>query len=236
MSRDWLGIYARLLRLPKFRRLSDAAQLGLFYVWMLAGDADPEATWASLSELDELLVLCGRPDSPLEELVSGHWLDIDEDDAVSVHDWDQWQVAVTKDVERAYEARNKRKWRKEAAARKQKQDTTRHDITGVQGHVPDMSKDNGYSDSETGPWFSYGQEWEPVRKALSRKGFNTPPTGAQDDEKSQRGHWWKMVRDNAKLVARFVDEASPALNYFDLSAYVFRRWNDESGTRREVAG
>ena len=38
MRQEWLAAQRRIVRLPKFRRLSREAQLALFYVWSLAGD------------------------------------------------------------------------------------------------------------------------------------------------------------------------------------------------------
>lgn len=119
MSRDWIGVYSRIVRLPKFRKLPDAAQLTLVYTWLLAGDTEPEATWPSLETLGDVLVLTGRSADALVELVERRWLDVAEDGSVSVHDWDAHQYAATKAGKARWELHYMRKWRlakKEAAA------------------------------------------------------------------------------------------------------------------------
>src|SRR4051794_17658813 len=104
MSRDWLAVTTRLIRTPKFRRLPASAQLSLVYVWALAGDQTPEATWPTPDDLADLLELHGRPRSDVDELVGARWLDQLDDGRIGAHDWDDHQLAASVAVRRAYEA------------------------------------------------------------------------------------------------------------------------------------
>jgi len=116
MSRDWFAVYARLLRLPKFRRLSDSAQLALFYVWALAGDEAPEATWTNVAALEDLLELHGRQPQAVAELVAAGWLDVDPSGRVNAHDWDEWQHVTTKQAADDWRRLYMREWRKSRKA------------------------------------------------------------------------------------------------------------------------
>ena len=114
--RDWFAVYCRLVRLSKFRRLSDDAQLALFYVWAIAGDETPEATWRTADDLALALQLHGRNPvtigDTIEELRRAGWLDALEDGSVTAHDWDDWQIAATTEARRVWEARYMRDWRR----------------------------------------------------------------------------------------------------------------------------
>jgi hypothetical protein len=114
--RDWFAVQCRLFRLPKFRRLSDAAQLTLIYVWGIAGDETPEALWRTVDHLALALQLHGRDQGTIEELRAGGWLDTLEDGSVVVHDWDEHQVAASREIKNAWEASRLRKWRKARAS------------------------------------------------------------------------------------------------------------------------
>jgi hypothetical protein len=121
--RDWFAVQCRLVRLPKFRRLSDDAQLTLFYVWAIAGDETPEATWRTTEDLLLALQVHGRNPAMLvgaraqgagaiEELRAGGWLDSLEDGRLAIHDWDDHQVYASREIKNAWEAARLRKWRK----------------------------------------------------------------------------------------------------------------------------
>jgi len=112
MSRDWFAVQGRLVRSPKFRRLPEQAQLSLLYVWALAGDETPEATWPSEQGLADVLELAGRPRGDVQVLLEAHWLDRDERGRVLVHDWDDHQLAATAAIKRAFEADRLRTWRR----------------------------------------------------------------------------------------------------------------------------
>jgi len=80
------------------------------------------------------------------------------------------------------------------------------------------------------PWKGWNPLWDPVREAMARRGFYLPPNGETDDEGTQRDHLWQMVRENADLVARIIDEAPATLcagqsRFFDLVGHVFKEWN-----------
>jgi hypothetical protein len=142
--RDWYSVECRLFRESKFRRLSDDAQLALFYIWGLAGDQSPEATW-SVDDLSAALEMHGRnpaviPDT-IAELRGRRWLDTLEDGTLAAHDWDDHQYAASKEILNAWEAARKKRWRKSKAATAQDrtgQDNTGQDIGPV--HVPDKSR------------------------------------------------------------------------------------------------
>jgi hypothetical protein len=118
--RDWYSVTCRLFRLPKFRRLTDDAQLALFYVWGIAGDETPEATWRTADDLVLALQVHGRNPVTLgdtiEELRAGGWLDALEDGTIVVHDWDDAQFSASREIRNAWEATRKRTWRKTKAA------------------------------------------------------------------------------------------------------------------------
>ncbi|MGO9178261.1 MAG: hypothetical protein ACLQBX_00500 [Candidatus Limnocylindrales bacterium] len=114
--RDWFAVYARLVHQPKFRRLSESAQLTLCpYLWALAADQSPEALWPSVEALRDLLDFHGRPASDLDELLAARWLDLEPDGSVSVHDWDEHQWAASKEIKKVWEARRLRDWRRSKA-------------------------------------------------------------------------------------------------------------------------
>jgi hypothetical protein len=112
MTRDWFAVWAKIVHLPKFRHLSDDAQLTLIYVWAIAGEQDPEATWQSLEELGDLVELNGRPRDSLTDLVARHWLDVAADGMVSAHDWDAHQFAASEAARAAWERLYMRDWRR----------------------------------------------------------------------------------------------------------------------------
>ena len=112
MSRDWLAAYCGILGKPKYRRLTIPARAGLFHVWLLAGQQTPEATWPDRDALADALDLDGYPVDVLDELVTRHWLDVDEAGRVVVHDWDDWQLAASRAARAEYERDRKRAWRR----------------------------------------------------------------------------------------------------------------------------
>jgi hypothetical protein len=114
VSRDWAAIYAALLTRPKYRRLSFELRGCLLHVWLLAGSTTPEATWAR-DELREILELDGAPDGALVALIAAGWLD-EDGSTVTVHDWDEWQVAASRSIKNAWEAGRLRRWRRDHPA------------------------------------------------------------------------------------------------------------------------
>jgi hypothetical protein len=97
------------------------------------------------------------------ELVLREWLDVSED-AVWVHDWDDWQLAATHSSRRAYEAARKRDWRRSKSGTPSSPRTpspTGHDrYTTEQGSV-DMSgtrpgRQEGHAGRTNGDAFSEG--------------------------------------------------------------------------------
>ena len=137
--RDWFVVQCRLIRLPKFRRLSDAAQLALVYVWALAADETPEATWESRPALAEALELHGRDPVTLDELTSRGWLDTLENGRVAVHDWDDHQYAASREIKNAWEADRLRTWRAAKSAKPPTPpDSTTQHSTGVRTSYGDV--------------------------------------------------------------------------------------------------
>ena len=112
MSRHCFAVFNRLFRTPKFRRLSESARLTLFYVWALAGDQDPEATWSDTDELAEYLSMYDRPAEDVDTLVEFGFLEVLRGDQIGVYAWDEHQVAADKASGRAFEASRKREWRR----------------------------------------------------------------------------------------------------------------------------
>jgi hypothetical protein len=151
MSRDWIAAYTTTLRKPKYRRLTISARAALLHVWLLAGGQDPEATWRDRAELEEVLELDGWTDpcEVVDELIQHRWLEVDADDRVLVHDWDEHQLAASKAAQVAYERDRKSEWRRRkrvepagplspAPLSPTEQDKTRHRSP----NVPDTSGTN----------------------------------------------------------------------------------------------
>ena len=141
--RDWLAIYTRMLGKPKYRRLSIAARAALFHTWLLAGSQTPEATWSSRAHLEEILELDGYPTDVVAELVARGWLD-ENDRRIVVHDWDDHQLAATRDARLEYERDRKREWRRRRDSLPPDpslSDTTpQHTSPQVSQSVPDTSR------------------------------------------------------------------------------------------------
>ena len=132
-GRVWYAVQCRLVRLPKFRALSDPAQLALIYLWALAGDTETEATWPSRDALADELRLHGRDPETIVELLERRWLDDLGDGRFAIHDWDQWQYAASKAIKSAWEANRVRTWRltHKTPPAPPSQDRTGQDITTV---------------------------------------------------------------------------------------------------------
>lgn len=151
MSRDWHAVYAAVLGKSKYRRLTIPARAALFHVWMLAGGQEPEATWQTRAELADVLDLDGYPLGVLDELIERRWVDVDDRGRLTVHDWDDHQLAATSAARRAYERDRKTDWRRQRD-RPQKAERpsplspaplspTGHHITGQESPiVPDVSR------------------------------------------------------------------------------------------------
>jgi hypothetical protein len=215
--RDWYAVQCRLIRLPKFRRLSDAAQLALFYVWALAADADPEATWPSLETLAEALALHGRDPVPLDELAARGWIDALEDGRVAVHDWDQWQFAASHEIKKAWEANRVRTWR--AAKRDavsptpplQDSHSTTQDITGVR---------TPYVGVRTPPdgALEWGHDWDTFLEVWTKR-YRLPPTDFQTRA------LWPIIDARPSDAADWLRSAPPG-SAFDTIGYVLRCWDE----------
>jgi hypothetical protein len=142
MSREWLAVYSAMVTKPKYRRLTPTGRGALLHVLILSAFQTPEAAWEDPEELREALHLEGFPAGAFDELMANGWLEV-EDGAVVVHDWDQHQLAATKEAQKAWEAKRKRDWRRTKKvsptplSKKTEQDTTPQHIGP--GHVPDMS-------------------------------------------------------------------------------------------------
>jgi hypothetical protein len=155
-TRQWAALYSGMLRHPKYRRLSAPGRAGLLHLLLLAGTVSPEATWR-IDELVEILELDGFSEGGalsvsahdvLDELERLGWLDRDDPETLTIHNWDKWQFACSREVAAAWEASRKREWRlktkaNEATARAQDnkgQDNKRHNTSpGSPGSVRDVS-------------------------------------------------------------------------------------------------
>jgi len=107
----------------------------------------------------------------------------------------------------------------------------------VSGSGPKQSSDVQTNKKNDDPWKGWNEQWDPVREAMERRGFHHPPIGATGEDGTQRDRLWPMVRENANLVARIIDEAPAHLcagesRLFDLVGHVFNEWNTvASGVR-----
>jgi hypothetical protein len=126
----------------KYRRLSPVGRGALLHTLILAGFQNPEAAWPDPEELRDALRLEGFPDGAYDELVALHWIEY-EDGAAVLHDWDQHQLAATREAQREWERARKRKWRRSKKVSpnppSKKQDITPPPQHNSPGHGMDMS-------------------------------------------------------------------------------------------------
>ena len=92
----------------RFRRLTDAAQLTLIYVYAAACLESPEATWPDEDALADALVMLGRKRDTLPPIIAdlkkAGYLERDDDDgAVLLPEWDAEQFAASHLICRALE-------------------------------------------------------------------------------------------------------------------------------------
>jgi hypothetical protein len=111
MRREWFSGHTGMVLRPKYRRLSPAGKGALLHLWNLASYQSPEATWNSRDELLDAFELEGFDAGNVDELIALHWLDIEQDGTLAVHDWDQWQMAASVDIRNAWQAAYMREWR-----------------------------------------------------------------------------------------------------------------------------
>lgn len=227
MRRDWIAVYGSVLTNRKYRRLSVAGKAGLFHVWLLAITTNPEATWGSTDELREYLELDGLPGDVLDELIAGRWLDVEADGTVTVHEWDHHQLAASRAIRDAFEAHRKRKWRRD---RKTEPDLTGtspnqdltlpnkgpDDVRTVSGRTPNPEWKKDFEREE---WTAFLEEWHTR--------FQYPPSGSEDEPKSQRAILWPIVRDYPTQSVEWLRSAPRHLTAFDLVGHIHREWKRE---------
>lgn len=217
MSREWFAVHCALIRKPRFRRLSDAAQLTLLYAWALAGDQTPEATWRDDDELADSLELVARPRESVEELRSAGWIETADTETgphTRLRDWDRYQMAGTVAARNAWQASYMKDWRKTKATRGSKenteQDNIEHDITRL--------TTSGLPVVNAGDWHTFTNPvWADFREAWIEYGLRLPPT------MKQRPKLFEIVRDYPTLASDWIRSAPQGLNAYDLVAWLFRR-------------
>lgn len=181
MTRNYVAVQAVLPHRPKFRRLSIPGRAALFTVWCDATTRTPEAIWKSHAEIADVLDLDGFGPEVLAELIASGWLDELDGGRLAVHNWDEHQVAYSRDVTRAYEAARKFDWRnrrtlspapplrEEGDARLGKVRVSPH-VPKRSGHVRDMGEPDGSRTTKRN-----GKEgstdWTSVRGVVSTLGF-----------------------------------------------------------------
>jgi hypothetical protein len=179
MTRNYVAVQAVLPHRPKFRRLSIPGRAALFTVWCDATTRTPEAIWKSRAELADVLDIDGYGPDVLDELIARAWLDVLEDGRLAVHDWDEHQVAYSRDVTRAYEAARKLDWRnrrtlspapplrEEGDARLGKVRVSQN-VPKRPGHVRDTVEPDG---SGTTKRIGTEEGWTSVKGVVSTLGF-----------------------------------------------------------------
>lgn len=110
-------------------------------------------------------------------------------------------------------------------------DTASHSVS-ASGSRPGLTPTSDVQTNKNNddPWHDFDERWLPVQQALERRRFYLPPIGAKGEDGTQRDRLWQMVRENANLVARIIDEAPDDLcagqsRFFDLVGHVFEAWN-----------
>ncbi len=96
-----------MFRDRRFRKLSDASKLTLFFLYASASDVSPEATWEDEEALVDSLIMLGRPREPLElilaDLRQHGYLVRNGDGSFELPDWDAEQYAASRDIRLAWE-------------------------------------------------------------------------------------------------------------------------------------
>ncbi len=107
MTRPYFQVHgANTVTMSKWRRLTAAERGALLTIWMLSSVRDPEGVWASREALIDDLEADGVTDCPdiVDRLISLRWIDCG--DTCTVHDWIDWQPALSKtEAERKREQR-----------------------------------------------------------------------------------------------------------------------------------
>jgi hypothetical protein len=181
VTRNYVAVQAVLPHRPKFRRLSIPGRAALFTVWCDGTSRTPEAIWKSHAELADVLDLDGYGPDVLAELIASGWLDELDDGRLAIHDWDEHQVAYSRDVTRAYEAARKFDWRnrrtlpptpplrEEGEVRLGKVRVSPN-VPKRPGHVRDTAEPDGSGTTKRngleGP-----KDWRSVRGVVSTLGF-----------------------------------------------------------------
>ena len=226
MAREWLAVYTAITAKPHYRLLTPAAKGALFHVFVQAGLADPEATWADPADLAAILELDGFPASALDELKVHRWIVPGGDGSLIVRDWDRYQLAASAAIQRRWEASRKAEWRRTKRAEAARPTSPDSDTTGDDmgtGHVPDTRGTNG----RVAPlWTSFDERWAPFLEAW-RERFTYPPSGEKDDPRSQRAILWRVVDAYPMKAADWCRAAPVGLDNYDLTRYVVRRYHDE---------
>lgn len=74
-------------------------------------------------------------------------------------------------------------------------------------------------------WVSFGSEWDQVKDAWLARGLRYPPTGAQDEEGSQREILWQLVRDWPEHLPEWIAQAPKGASAMGVVGYVLERFH-----------
>ena len=224
---------------------------GLLHVWLLATTTTPEATFASVVYLGDVLELDGLDRGLADRLVTMGWLDVDASGRVLVHDWDDHQYAASKAIVQAWERDRLRGWRRRRReaddrtddGRTEKppkppvddmtgQDITRHDMTRFRTPYVHVRTPNETDDGNL--FFEEGKRRRgtapgPGTTSTRRRGARSGKRGgrglqvASDEE--QRSALWPLVDARPNDAARLGPRGtSGRATSFEVVADVLTRW------------
>jgi hypothetical protein len=73
-------------------------------------------------------------------------------------------------------------------------------------------------------WATFGPEWAEFKAAWLERGLRHPPSGAADDETSQRAMLWEILEARPNDLVRWIREAPKKAAAADVVGYALARW------------
>lgn len=156
------------------------------------------------------------------------------DDAARIpdHAWSSWFIPAADRLER-----NRDRWRKAAKGRRSTGDTSstrgvRADSTRSHGLLPSLPSlpsvlPTSPSQRATAKGFT-AEEWEPFLAAWFERGFRYPPSGREDQPKTQRAVLWSIVSAFPTKAPAWCRAAPAGADPFHVVQYIAAQWRRET--------